>query len=54
MNHPLQDAFDKRQEGACETLDYIEEQAWDLCSSVRDLRIDLSRLDSLREKLDVM
>ena len=41
MDHPLQDAFYIRQEVARETLDCIEEQAWSLCSSIRDLRIDL-------------
>ena len=53
MHHPLEAALDEKRAAACEALDLIEDQAWDLCASVGDLRLSLGRLESLRGKLDV-
>ena len=53
MTHPLEASLNEKREAACETLDSIEDQAWDLCSSIRDLRIHLGRIESIREKFTV-
>ena len=53
MHHPLATALDDRRSLTADTLDCIEEQAWNLVSSIRDLRIDLARLDSIQAKVEV-
>ncbi|MCA9905538.1 MAG: hypothetical protein KC547_16900 [Anaerolineae bacterium] len=51
---PLQERLDERRYAVAETLDLIEENTWELCTDIRNLRIELSRIESLREKISVM
>ena len=51
--NPLKDRFDEKQCEACEVLDVIEENAWSLCGDIRDFRLRLSMLESLREKISI-
>ncbi|WP_284126427.1 hypothetical protein [Parerythrobacter aestuarii] len=48
---PLEEALDNRRWKLCEELDIIEDNAWELCDSIRGIRLQLTSLESIREKI---